>query len=41
MNQNEPFFQNRYIRDTEKPKTFVQSTISYIEIQMNDIKKRT
>ena len=26
MNQNEPFFQNLYMRDTEKPKTFVQST---------------
>ena len=25
MNQNEPFFLNLYIRDTEKPKTFVQS----------------
>ena len=38
MNQNEPFFQNLYMRGTEKPKTFV---LSYIEIQMNDIKKRT
>ena len=26
MNQNEPFFLNLYMRDTEKPKTFVQST---------------
>ena len=24
--QNEPIFQNLYMRDTEKPKTFVQST---------------
>ena len=23
MNQNEPFFLNLYMRDTEKPKTFV------------------
>ena len=83
MNQNEPIFLNLYIRDTEKPKTFVQSTtqkimyekkrkkmlifveryqffnthnllvsnnfrifakvfcVSYVEIQMIDIKKRT
>ena len=24
MNQNEPIFLNLYMRDTEKPKTFVQ-----------------
>jgi len=51
MNQNEPFFLNLYMRDTEKPKTFVVSNnfrifarrfcVSYIEIQMNVIKKRT
>ena len=26
MNQNEPIFLNLYMRETEKPKTFVQST---------------
>ena len=34
MNQNEPIFQNLYIRDTEKPKTFVLSTTCQITIKM-------
>ena len=35
MNQNEPFFQNLYIKDTEKPKTFVQSTTKDIMYEKN------
>lgn len=35
MNQNEPFFLNLYMRDTEKPKTFVQSTTLEIMYEKN------
>ena len=35
MNQNEPFFLNLYMRDTEKPKTFVQSTTEEIMYEKN------
>jgi hypothetical protein len=35
MNQNEPIFQNLYMRDTEKPKTFVQSTTQEIMYEKN------
>ena len=35
MNQNEPVFLNLYIRDTEKPKTFVQSTTWEIVYEKN------
>ena len=34
MNQNEPIFLNLYIKDTEKPKTFVLSTTYQITIKM-------
>lgn len=34
MIQNEPFFLNLYMRDTEKSKTFVLSTTYQITIKM-------
>ena len=34
MNQNEPIFQNLYMRDTEKSETFVLSTTYQITIKM-------